>query len=110
MTKQPALKEARADVVSVLKEARALLVKDGWCQGAYERGKACCALGAIRKAAKITSDWHPATRALAAIVGYPAPAISVWNDDPCRTKKDVLAAFNSAIRSETARKGQPEQP
>ena len=91
----------------ILKEARRLIAEKGWTQGSFARhsngdpigplgdNAACyCALGAIRKTGNGPEQVF-AVFALADVVG---DYVSDWNDDPARTKEEVLAAFDEAIR------------
>lgn len=96
--------------LDVLKEARALIADKGWCQGVYARNAngnatdlhgrhaaAFCAEGAMfcaagegfaENALSFFADAIPS--------GYRRGYLS-WNDEPGRTKEEVLAAFDRAI-------------
>ncbi len=97
-------------VLDVLVDARGL-VQAGWTQGAYARNAAgkCtipsdsdavsfCALGALAKLVSRES-WlfTPARKALESALG--TTAVSEWNDEPGRTREEVLAVFDGAITS-----------
>lgn len=91
----------------ILKEARRLIAEKGWTQGVYARhangnlidpmegNAACfCSLGAIWKVGGILEHAF-AVIALEGVIGI---SLAEWNDDPSRTKEEVLAAFDEAIR------------
>lgn len=93
--------------IQVLRKARAL-VKKGWTQGCMARSakgnritpfspKACrfCAWGAIESAAREGGNYFPAYKALERIVEN----VPRFNDAPARTQRQVLAAFDRAIKS-----------
>jgi hypothetical protein len=112
------------DVVQVLREAKKLLVKTGWCKGVSVKYKksvvvvypdfpppvAYCASGAIRVAEdavnasiltgkvarRFLADTIPTS--FAAFKTVPAK-IASWNDYSRTTKKMVLLAFDRAIRA-----------
>ena len=88
-----------------LKAARQL-IEQGWCKGVFAQNnhylpvdckseEACrfCALGALRR----VSYWFDlrSEQALAEALG--THKIGEWNDDPARTKEDVLAVYDKAI-------------
>jgi hypothetical protein len=104
--------------VQVLMRAKKLLVTKGWTKGTFARDKyhkqhldwyspkaACfCAGGALNRASG--EDNHYADNYLERIIeqtGFVKSSwnydsvIAVWNDDPKRTKKQVLTAFDKAI-------------
>lgn len=97
--------------VTILKRARAKIVK-GWCQGHSaidSRGNLClaetsaavswCAVGAIFAVSK--NDWkyeEAARDVLEKALGKGQSEIANWNDEPKRTKKQVLALYDKAIR------------
>lgn len=92
----------------VLKKAL-LKIKKGWCQGALARSrngrKVCvlskravkfCSSGAVMA---ITIDPHKQYLAWATLKSIINQAIvPYWNDDPARTKKEVIEAFKKAIK------------
>lgn len=104
----------RKTTVQILKDARALLVKNGWCQFVFEdKAGRFCALGAINKAmtghsGDVTLPRLAPYKALAAAIGEKWSAgvyrIAPWNNDAARTKREVLAAFSRAIKAEEAKK------
>lgn len=92
--------------VQVLRKARAL-IKKGWCQGAYARAingasvdpahpgaVRFCAMAAISKIAQ--RHEHRAGMVLVSVINA---GICGWNDRHGRTKTQVLAAFDKAIRA-----------
>lgn len=88
VTKTPAM---------VLREAAAIIERDGWCQGDYRDGKKRCAVGAIADARP--PDWpdrlfDAVDSAIEAVVG--TAILPDWNDAPGRTKDEVIAALLSA--------------
>jgi hypothetical protein len=100
MTKTP--KQALID-------ARALIEK-GWTQGRYfdDAKNAFCASGAIGEASGAWNDdggnnrTHIGTepwQIFSDVVKGPENlSIPIWNDTPGRTKEEVLAAFDTAIK------------
>lgn len=82
----------------VLRRAADIIERRGWCQNDYQDGAAVCILGALRLAITGNTDNHsdrvhnPAER-LAKNLGQ---APWVWNDEPGRTKEEVIAALRSA--------------
>jgi hypothetical protein len=87
----------------VLLEAADLLRERGWCQHFLSDGGRFCAEGAIRKAAegtlaKTSLKFIQARGLLKKHLG--AKYIAVWNDDPRRTKKQVIEALEAAAWSE----------
>ena len=88
--------------LSTLRTARGL-VRAGWCQGdpgqQIIKGRMhFCVVAALEKA----NDRE--FRAYKAFIGANRIAdghVSVWNDDPRRTKEEVLAAFAKAIKAQS---------
>lgn len=96
--------------VEVLRKAKALIEERGWTQGEYvSRDGAHCARGACYVASgshvlpmypvgHIDDSANDAQYALASAIGKELlHSVSDWNDEPGRTKKEVLAAFDKAI-------------
>lgn len=90
---------------TILKKALAILSrKGGWCVRFFEDGMgACCALGAINKAAVGDAygvTWGGAAgkarKILGKVVGCGTDGIAEWNNRQ-KTKQPVLAAFRKAI-------------
>lgn len=76
---------------TVLREARELLVRDGWCQGEYRAGNGrLCLVGAVFSATP-----YPAS-ALGRLEAIQSGALG-WNDAPGRTVDEVLALLDRAI-------------
>lgn len=82
-------------------------IRKGWTQGFSARNRegcgvdpksSCavkwCALGAISAAYQSRHKWADALTKLEVAVG--TKGIGAWNDDPKRTKSEVLAAFRKA--------------
>src|SRR5258706_15167283 len=86
----------------VLIVARKLLIEVGWCKGWAVKFKAdkpiaFCATGAIQY---VSAPWRlkdKADDALRTAINW--DYIPQWNDHKKRTKRQVLAAFNKAIKS-----------
>lgn len=96
-----------------LRKARALLAEKGWIQGWLAKdcdgrdvfpnedgANSFCMIGALACAAASSSNplrtLASAKRAIEDVVGDNVPS---WNDDPTRTKQEVLEAFDRAIES-----------
>jgi hypothetical protein len=83
-------------IVEKLRRAKAL-VAEGWVQGDSQKridGKMhYCAIGAMRTITHRSYAMQELFR-MANNIEF----ISVWNDVPGRTKRQVLSAFNKAIR------------
>lgn len=85
------------------------LIEDGWTQGHHHQvtedgTHRYCATGAVHEAAYWTQcDGVGKTLALqlmALLTPCDAKArISAWNDDPSRTKEEVLGLFDTTIRA-----------
>ena len=115
-------------VEDILIEAREILVKKGWTQGTMARNDAklavgtrdktavsFCSAGAINKALYNygVDPWavykgsdgrdavtnNVAYQALKAIYTSDM-SVAAWNDDPFRSKADVLAVFDKAIEAQ----------
>lgn len=109
-----------------LKTAKQLLIDKGWIKGDYARdadgnrvpavssSATCyCILGALKAASHSVDDHTGAMAPLRcsivnAINGMRKTnfgadyGIHPWNDDPARTKEEVLAVFDAAIATEEA--------
>jgi hypothetical protein len=89
----------------VLVEAKRLLIESGWCQGDYHKGDTFCSVGAMSRSANrmlpagvdLTSQFPPYRDAYIRLMKIVGGAVSLWNDQPIRTKAEVLAAFDRAI-------------
>jgi len=91
------------EVADVLNRAADLLESNGWCQFALEDDAgAHCAMGAL-----LAVDTGAATNVLSfsptgrvAFNAMRGRHIATWNNDPRRTKQDVLDAFRSAAKDQ----------
>jgi hypothetical protein len=85
------------NTIEGLKQTRAILVRDGWCQKTLkdDEGKRCL-IGAIP-----IGCFSPALHALENVTE--THGVPRWNDKPGRTKDEVLAAIDKAIRIEEAK-------
>ncbi len=75
------------------------LERHGWCQGKSIHGAERCVFGAIRGAAwSFGGDWCWMTmRRVEAANGIPFETIAYWNDEPGRTKEEVVDALRKAL-------------
>lgn len=90
--------------------AASFIQQRGWCQGRFTRGDgALCALGALQKATifdpnakHAASAYTAATELLSRHLGFKdgdvGCSVPGWNDDPERTKEEVVAALQSAAK------------
>lgn len=81
---------------------RELLVKNGWTQNRYRSQEgAFCLAGAIRYVYAFSTDFdgrlelHARLERLLAKRGAADPQVPSWNDEPGRTKKQVLELLRS---------------
>jgi hypothetical protein len=101
-------------VADVLDDAADRLEREGWIQGDLVTGDGFCALGALLQA-NTAKDRLDARDALGRVLGI-APALTPgtwltgWNDDPSRTKQQVLDAFRAAAKQERMRPETPAPP
>ncbi|KPI09908.1 hypothetical protein OV450_3399 [Actinobacteria bacterium OV450] len=101
----------------ILDEAVHVIERDGWHQGRLTSGNAStgpvCALGAITRAAtgnafNYTGEADAAANRLGAHIVEACSIedsswwqnIPAWNDDPARTKEDVILALKQAAHGE----------
>ena len=92
---------------TILVNAKQLLEKVGWVQGTYTKFEndtiiGHCAVGAIFNAFNALNlptvdPLLEARKRFNQITGT-GIATSVWNDQPTRTKEEVLAAFDKSIQ------------
>lgn len=84
----------------ILVEAKRLLEEKGWCQGVFQdEGSRYCSVEAVCQAMTLPDHETSADEGLiilASVIGN--TAIDEWNDDPSRTKEEVLTAFDKAIK------------
>jgi hypothetical protein len=75
------------------------LERHGWCQGRSIHGAERCVFGAIRGAAwSFGGDWSGATcRRFERANGITQDEIAYWNDEPERTKEEVIEALRRAL-------------
>lgn len=90
--------------LQILIAARALIEKpENWCKGEYQKGDACCALGAIHRVKNenpcVFSDSGPEYSALC--IAMDGASINYFND--IHTHAEVIAAFDKAIEAERAK-------
>ena len=77
--------------------AASLIEERGWCQGEYSRNGRLCMLGAIRVAEGSDDDASGAVARLRASMNVKFP--HEWNDDPKRTKEEVVAKLRAVALS-----------
>src|SRR5271163_3578252 len=85
--------------------ARALIAKpENWCKGAFHKGCAFCAAGALREpwlALPVKYGYYGESQAaqlLSRVIGIEYFGfIHRWNDAPERMHSDVLGAYDAAI-------------
>lgn len=90
-----------ADWAKALLKGAALIEERGWCQGDYQSEGRLCVLGAIKVAVGKEPDGDEDTdpivfrakKAMCASVGI--GLIHEWNDDPARTKEEVVAKLRA---------------
>lgn len=93
-----------SDVKTPLREAKALLLKEGWVQHAYSSAWGFCLAGALRYVAQDDADCAQALEALVSENKFlkglqPLNEIIFWNDDPRRTKEQVIDLIDRALAS-----------
>lgn len=124
LTPPPADKEISCeDVAAALDAAREAIEQRGWVQGALSSPDGVCALGALHAGRLRWSEsvefqryleQEYATRAAlqryleqaGRLVNPQLNSIAAWNDDPARTREDVLLAFKQAAAWVRERAGQ----
>jgi hypothetical protein len=90
------------NIRDVLNRAAALIVKRGLAKDTYRDNHGClCMFGAIAVAAKKRLGYahqgsHPIHQLLVKVTGYGSPGL--WNDEPERTKAEVVAALREAAK------------
>jgi hypothetical protein len=103
-------------VADVLDDAADLLEREGWIQGALHGAVGHCADGALEiascryNASANTDMWLAATDALGECIGFEHSTIPGWNDNPARTKQQVLDTFRAAAKQERMRPETPAPP
>lgn len=94
----------------VLRTAKDILLRDGWCQGVLENPITSekCTIGAVEATGveRYSSEEIAVSAVLRSLVPPPPPktmnprrlnAVAFWNDAPDRTPEDVLDLFDRAI-------------
>jgi hypothetical protein len=92
-------------IVLVLEQTVALLRREGWVRGAYEKDGGYCLTGALEAAAKtlgVAWEVHRAAEltaqlTLAAHTSHNMINLITWNDDLRRTGDQVLGLLASAV-------------
>jgi hypothetical protein len=80
------------EVHEVLVRARNLIDRHGWQQGDMgNANEGYCIEGACRAAGSDYGDWSEVRAPLGIAIPF------VWNDEPGRTKEEVLAVLDAAI-------------
>jgi hypothetical protein len=97
-------------LVRDLTKARSLLVEEGWQQfGYFERRDgtgSMCVFGSFLRVVGANSYWDATLRgrlkkmkeAVCGVAKIPIGQLAVWNDDPKRTKRQVLNVLDRAIK------------
>ena len=91
-------------VADVLNGAAGLIERDGWCQRQYRDENGCrCLAGAIDAVAGEDPEFHwestedaVTVRARHAVADVVGKNWSSWNDEPGRTKAEVVAVLRAA--------------
>lgn len=112
-------------IVEILEEARGIIT-DGWAQGAfYREGGAYCTTGAIAESSGIMIEtdeggkapdttatghdlyieacWHVADAIKLESDKPVDDALAQWNDEPWRTRDEVVEAFTAAVKERQER-------
>lgn len=101
-------KEVKVDEVGeVLLKAADYIEKYGWCQSvAFSPDGRACLLGGIYAGCggfsrdKVLPDVPPNYDNAVSRVAKFAPDLGYWNDQPCRTKDEVVAVLRKAAYAE----------
>jgi hypothetical protein len=91
-----ALKAGRDRIEQGWSQSAAFRSSDGAVTYIPDEAVAWCAYGAIC-IGHVGTPHNLAHRTLVNVIGE-GGGLSIWNDDPSRTKEDVLAAYDKAIR------------
>lgn len=93
-------------VIETLSKARTILETEGWIQGSYHANEGYCLVGAVTEANKAfrATSTYPHLIQSAIDTGYEfgpfifddTPLFD-WNDEPNRTKEEVLALIDATI-------------
>jgi hypothetical protein len=97
-------------VADVLDDAADLLEREGWTQLDFSHGSKRCAVGACLDVLTPQTEefCSPAIRALYPLIG--TDDVVGWNDDPARTKQQVLDTFRAAAKAERMHPETPAPP
>lgn len=77
---------------ALLKEAAALIREKGWCQRQLKSDNGeYCAMGAIEAKTERFDEFSAAKALMKQRIG--GHSVTKWNDEPQRTKDEVLAAL-----------------
>lgn len=85
--------------------AAQVLRENGWCQNIAQIGSRRCvqaAIGCVIPSpieGTMSVAFHEANHKLAHYLGLPGDITHMWNDQPCRTAEQVIAALEGAARS-----------
>jgi hypothetical protein len=84
-----------------LAQAKGVIETEGWIQGDLFNALGVCPEGAMKFAAihHMTPGWHEGRKAFRDKIYemYGELSISRWNDEPGRTKREVLEVFEKTI-------------
>jgi hypothetical protein len=84
----------KAELGLILFAAADLIKRNGWCQHSFQNGVGeTCAAGAIKAVA--AGSYPAALRLFQLRLGV--EHVGRWNDDPARTKEEVIAALEAAV-------------
>lgn len=85
--------------IKLLKKARNLIDKNGWIRNDYgTRHGPCCVTGALVYSARYLYDteaFRNSVMLISSILG--TNNIPLWNDDDCRSKREAIKLFDTAI-------------
>ena len=94
IVESPAQPELDEETRRVFRDARRLLIEKGWIQGHSSSPLGFCIMGAL---------WHegiesnsPAYKSIHQLLGA-GSSVSAWNDDPSRTKAEVIDLFDRLL-------------
>lgn len=88
-------------VSNLLQEARALIER-GWCQGEFQIEEQYCVIGAIETAReKYSARTGITAQKVLWLHSGGGCSLPNWNDQPGRTKEEVLALFDRALTEVT---------
>jgi Fe-S-cluster formation regulator IscX/YfhJ len=86
-------------VADVLDDAADLIERGGWIQNAlYDHAGGFCSVGALYEICPTDFPRWRTYAALRSVIG--GRSLAEWNNDPSRTKQQVLDAFRAAAKQE----------